>query len=158
MTGAAKREGHTQREPVTEPGRHEVLRVLADRVRRGSRPGERRDGHRVALAIEGGGMRGTISAGMALALYESGMTHAFDAVYGASAGRAAPPGTRTPDPLIKSGLHQVSATAEGCRALAFQAGLDTNNRFSMPGRATLDHPVAGHTSPDRARNTTVAKP
>lgn len=86
MTGAAKREGHTQREPVTEPGRHEVLRVLADRVRRGSRPGERRDGHRVALAIEGGGMRGTISAGMALALYESGVTHAFDAVYGASAG------------------------------------------------------------------------
>ncbi|MFF3444240.1 patatin family protein [Streptosporangium sp. NPDC002721] len=73
-------------EPVIEPGRHEVLRVLADRVRHGSRPGERQDGHRVALAIEGGGMRGTISAGMALALYESGVTHAFDAVYGASAG------------------------------------------------------------------------
>ncbi|GAA3182565.1 patatin-like phospholipase family protein [Nonomuraea roseoviolacea] len=67
-------------------GGHEVLHVLADRVRRGSRPGERRDGHRVALAVEGGGMRGTISAGMALALHESGVMHAFDAVYGASAG------------------------------------------------------------------------
>ncbi|NUW41882.1 patatin-like phospholipase family protein [Nonomuraea rhodomycinica] len=67
-------------------GGHEVLRVLADRVRRGSRPGRRQDGHRVALAVEGGGMRGTISAGMALALHESGVTHAFDAVYGASAG------------------------------------------------------------------------
>ncbi|MEV0144908.1 MULTISPECIES: patatin-like phospholipase family protein [unclassified Nonomuraea] len=67
-------------------GEHEVLRVIADRVRRGSRPGERQDGHRVALAIEGGGMRGTISAGMALALHESGAAHAFDAVYGASAG------------------------------------------------------------------------
>ncbi|GAA3606126.1 patatin family protein [Nonomuraea rosea] len=75
-----------QREPMTEPGRHEVLRVLDDRVRRGSRPGERQDDHRVALAIEGGGMRGTVSAGMALALYENGVTHAFDAVYGASAG------------------------------------------------------------------------
>ncbi|MBN6051566.1 patatin-like phospholipase family protein [Nonomuraea sp. RK-328] len=67
-------------------GGHEVLRVLADRVRRGSRPGERQDGHRVALAVEGGGMRGTISAGMALALHESGVAPAFDAVYGASAG------------------------------------------------------------------------
>ncbi|MEV4109742.1 patatin-like phospholipase family protein [Nonomuraea sp. NPDC049695] len=67
-------------------GGHEVLRVLADRVSRGSRPRQRQDGHRVALAIEGGGMRGTISAGMALALHESGVAHAFDAVYGASAG------------------------------------------------------------------------
>lgn len=60
--------------------------MLADRVRHASRPGRRRDGHRVALAIEGGGMRGTVSAGMALALYENGVTPAFDAVYGASAG------------------------------------------------------------------------
>ncbi|MFI7229606.1 patatin family protein [Nonomuraea angiospora] len=70
----------------SENGEHEVLRVIADRVRSGSRPGARRDGHRVALAIEGGGMRGTISAGMALALHEAGAAHAFDAVYGASAG------------------------------------------------------------------------
>jgi hypothetical protein len=39
---------------------HEVLRVLAARARAGSRP--YRDGLRVALAIEGGGMRGVISA------------------------------------------------------------------------------------------------
>jgi len=65
---------------------HEVLRVLGERARAGSRPGERRDGFRVALAIEGGGMRGTISAGMALALDELGLVSAFDAVYGASAG------------------------------------------------------------------------
>lgn len=75
-----------QREPVTVAGGHEVLRVIAERVRRGSRPGERQDGLRVALAIEGGGMRGTVSAGMALALHETGVAHAFDAVYGASAG------------------------------------------------------------------------
>ena len=65
---------------------HEVLRVLGERARAGSLPGERRDGFRVALAVEGGGMRGTISAGMALALDELGLVSAFDAVYGASAG------------------------------------------------------------------------
>jgi predicted acylesterase/phospholipase RssA len=65
---------------------HEVLRVIEERVRTGSRPGQRTDGLRVALAIEGGGMRGTVSAGMALALHERGLMPAFDAVYGSSAG------------------------------------------------------------------------
>ena len=65
---------------------HEVLRVLGERATAGSLPGARRDGLRVALAIEGGGMRGAISAGMALALDELGLVSAFNAVYGASAG------------------------------------------------------------------------
>src|SRR6266536_1126717 len=65
---------------------HAVLRVLGERARAGSLPGQRRDGFRVALAIEGGGMRGTISAGMALALDELGLVSALDAIYGASAG------------------------------------------------------------------------
>ncbi|MFJ9567683.1 patatin family protein [Streptomyces fuscichromogenes] len=65
---------------------HRLPAVLADRAAAGSRPGARIDGHRVALAIEGGGMRGTVSAGMALALHELGLLDAFDAVYGASAG------------------------------------------------------------------------
>jgi predicted acylesterase/phospholipase RssA len=38
------------------------------------------------LSVEGGGMRGTVSAGMALALHELGAVSAFDAVYGSSAG------------------------------------------------------------------------
>jgi predicted patatin/cPLA2 family phospholipase len=66
--------------------REAVLGVVAARAAAGSRPGARDDGLRVALAIEGGGMRGTISAGMALALHELGLVGAFDAVYGASAG------------------------------------------------------------------------
>ena len=65
---------------------HEVLRALAARCRTGSRPLARDDGLRIALIIEGGGMRGIISAGMALALDELGLVPAFDAVYGASAG------------------------------------------------------------------------
>ncbi len=78
----------------TEPGQalarpaasHEVLRALAARRRTGSPPGARDDGLRIALVIEGGGMRGIISAGMALALAELGLVPAFNAVYGASAG------------------------------------------------------------------------
>jgi predicted patatin/cPLA2 family phospholipase len=62
---------------------HEVLRVLVGRKRAGA---GRADGWRVALVIEGGGMRGTISAGMALALHELGLVPGFDAVYGSSAG------------------------------------------------------------------------
>ncbi|MGR6917655.1 patatin-like phospholipase family protein [[Actinomadura] parvosata] len=66
--------------------RHRMLAVLARRAAESSRPGQRSDGHRVALAIEGGGMRGTVSAGMALALQQLGLLPLFDAVYGASAG------------------------------------------------------------------------
>jgi predicted acylesterase/phospholipase RssA len=78
----------------TDPGQaqagpaapHEVLRALAARRRTDGRPGARDDGLRIALIIEGGGMRGVISAGMALTLDELGLVSAFDAVYGASAG------------------------------------------------------------------------
>jgi predicted acylesterase/phospholipase RssA len=72
--------------PAGSAAPHEVLRALAARRRTGSRPGARDDGLRIALVVEGGGMRGVISAGMALALDELGLVPAFDAVYGASAG------------------------------------------------------------------------
>jgi predicted acylesterase/phospholipase RssA len=64
----------------------EILEVIEERARTGSKPGHRADGYQVALSIEGGGMRGTVSAGMALALHELGLVWAFDAVYGSSAG------------------------------------------------------------------------
>jgi predicted patatin/cPLA2 family phospholipase len=54
-------------------------------VARGSRA-PHGDGARVVLAIEGGAMRGVVSAGMVSALEHLGMTDAFDAVYGSSAG------------------------------------------------------------------------
>jgi predicted patatin/cPLA2 family phospholipase len=41
---------------------------------------------RVALVVEGGGMRGAVSGGMALALDELGLRDSFDAAYGSSAG------------------------------------------------------------------------
>jgi len=67
-------------------GRDRLTGLLAARLAASSRPGRRTDGARLALAIEGGGMRGSVSAGMALALQELRLLDAFDAVYGASAG------------------------------------------------------------------------
>jgi predicted patatin/cPLA2 family phospholipase len=62
-----------------------VVEILRRRLARGSRP-PHGDGARVALCVEGGAMRGVISAGMVWALEHLGFTHAFDAVYGSSAG------------------------------------------------------------------------
>jgi predicted patatin/cPLA2 family phospholipase len=63
-----------------------VLSALRRRHAAGSRPGERSDGQRIALVIGGGGMRGSYSAGMVLALDELGLRDSFDAVYGTSSG------------------------------------------------------------------------
>ncbi|ONI78730.1 patatin [Actinosynnema sp. ALI-1.44] len=65
---------------------HPVMRLVSRRHAEGSRPGFRTDGHRIALAIEGGSSRGTYSSGMVMALEELGLTRCFDAVYGSSAG------------------------------------------------------------------------
>jgi predicted patatin/cPLA2 family phospholipase len=65
---------------------HPVARLLRERVDAGSRPGEREDPHCVALVLEGGGMRGAVSAGMVAALERLGVSQAFDLVVGSSAG------------------------------------------------------------------------
>jgi predicted patatin/cPLA2 family phospholipase len=62
-----------------------VIDILMARQARGSRA-PHADGARIALAIEGGAMRGVVSAGMVSALEHLGLTHAFDAVFGSSAG------------------------------------------------------------------------
>ena len=62
-----------------------MIDLLQARAARGSRA-PHGDGARIALAVEGGAMRGVVSAGMVSALEHLGMTHAFDAVYGSSAG------------------------------------------------------------------------
>jgi len=62
-----------------------VIETLKERRARGSRA-PHGDGARIALAIEGGAMRGVVSAGMVSALEALGLTQAFDAVYGSSAG------------------------------------------------------------------------
>jgi predicted patatin/cPLA2 family phospholipase len=72
---------------VTEDLReHPVVKLLHRRRDEGSRPGHRTDGRRVALVIEGGGMRGVVSAGMTAAIEQLGLRATFDEVHGASAG------------------------------------------------------------------------
>ncbi len=63
--------------------------MLLDRKANGSRPGQRTDGHHVALVVEGGGMRGVAAGGMVSALEDLGLTPCFDSVHGSSAGAAA---------------------------------------------------------------------
>jgi len=62
------------------------LEAIRRRAETGSQPGRRRDGDRVALVVEGGGMRGVVSAAMTAALERLGLTPCFDLVVGASAG------------------------------------------------------------------------
>jgi predicted patatin/cPLA2 family phospholipase len=71
---------------VADQRAHPVVQTLLRRRHEGSRPGDRTDGRRVALVIEGGAMRGVVSAGMASALEQLGLRDAFDEVHGASAG------------------------------------------------------------------------
>jgi predicted patatin/cPLA2 family phospholipase len=63
-----------------------IWELIMERARVGSRPGCRADGARLALAVEGGGMAGTVSAGMCVALEALGLIASFDVIYGSSAG------------------------------------------------------------------------
>jgi predicted patatin/cPLA2 family phospholipase len=63
-----------------------VWRIVLERALAGSRPRARADDHVVCLAVEGGGMRGAVSAGMCVVLEAAGLVSAFDRIYGVSAG------------------------------------------------------------------------
>jgi predicted patatin/cPLA2 family phospholipase len=106
---------------------HDVVRVLHERQRAGTVPGRRTDGLRVVLAIEGGGMRGCVSAGMALALHELGLVPAFDAVYGASAGAI-------------TGAWLLSSNPEGLRGWAHPSYAKAliRRRALLRGRPVVD--------------------
>ena len=76
-----------QATPMTEDQRsHPVIEALRQRRAQGSKPGARTDSKRIALLIEGGAMRGVVSAGMTAAIEQLGFTDCFDEVHGASAG------------------------------------------------------------------------
>lgn len=64
------------------PGDDEVLRALLRRRDTGARD----DGHRLAVVVGGGGMRGAYAGGMAHALDDAGLAGCFDVYYGSSAG------------------------------------------------------------------------
>jgi predicted patatin/cPLA2 family phospholipase len=63
-----------------------VRQVVLHRREEASLPWARKDAYKVALVIEGGGMRGAYTSGMVDALERLGLRYSFDVVYGASAG------------------------------------------------------------------------
>ena len=67
---------------------HPVAQLMHERKRNNSTcmEGPRPDGCKIALSIEGGGMRGCVSAGMVAAIYYLGLQDTIDVVYGSSAG------------------------------------------------------------------------
>jgi predicted patatin/cPLA2 family phospholipase len=65
---------------------HAVIDLMVSRFHDGTTPQNRTDGQTLAIAIEGGGMRGAVSAGMAAAIYALGLMDSIDVIYGSSAG------------------------------------------------------------------------
>ena len=105
-----------------------MLALLREHAKYRTRPGARADGQRLALALEGGGMRGVVSAGMASALERRRLLDCFDLVVGTSAGA-----------LNAAGF--LAGVVEGCMA-AYQSAFATR-RFINPyrlliGRAAID--------------------
>ncbi|KAG2499009.1 hypothetical protein HYH03_003195 [Edaphochlamys debaryana] len=72
----------------TQANGHPVQQLITERILSGSKPGARSssDTSRLALVVEGGGMRGCISCAMVMTLHELGLLPAFDVAYGSSAG------------------------------------------------------------------------
>jgi hypothetical protein len=93
-TASAKNKSDYQR-GIELINQHNVLELIKERVRTNSTPGNRQSHSssdddesipHLALVIEGGGMRGAVSAGMAAALSTLDLLDAFDSVHGSSAG------------------------------------------------------------------------
>lgn len=72
--------------PTILPTNAATLELIWRRKATGSMPGKRRDGCNLALIVEGGGMRGCISAGMGAAISRLRYLNCFDQVIGTSAG------------------------------------------------------------------------
>jgi predicted patatin/cPLA2 family phospholipase len=65
---------------------HPVLTLLRQRRDEGSLPCQRSDGAKLGLAVEGGGMRGVVSASMLVALDDLGFANCVDEIYACSSG------------------------------------------------------------------------
>jgi predicted patatin/cPLA2 family phospholipase len=120
--------GHAVRaEHLPPPKRatHPIFELMLARVAARSRRGARDDDAVIALAIEGGGLAGAVSAGMCVVLEQTGLIEAIDLIYGTS-----------------SGALNGSFTASGQAALGSTNYLDTaNRRFANPLRLLRGRPA-----------------
>jgi predicted patatin/cPLA2 family phospholipase len=104
--------------PPPRGDRHPVIELMLARAAEGSRRGARSDGASVALAIEGGGLRGVVSAGMCVMLERTDLIGSVDAIFG-----------------VSSGALNGSFTAAGQAALGSTNYIDTATlRFANPLR------------------------
>lgn len=65
---------------------NQVLQLIRTRHHTRSKPGNRQDDFKLALCVEGGGMRGVVASGMLAALETLNLKPVFDVVYGSSSG------------------------------------------------------------------------
>ncbi len=72
--------------PAEAAAEDPLFGLLAARAAAHSGPRRRTDPHVVALVVEGGGMRGAVTAGMCLVLEAAGVMASIDRVYGCSSG------------------------------------------------------------------------
>ncbi|MEW5298182.1 MAG: hypothetical protein WDW38_001088 [Sanguina aurantia] len=72
--------------PPNHAHNHPTLKLIEQRLKNGCAPGQRSDGFKLGLVVEGGGMRGIVSGAMLMAINNLNLRGTFDAVYGASAG------------------------------------------------------------------------
>jgi predicted patatin/cPLA2 family phospholipase len=107
--------------PATAAADHPLYGVLLERA------AGRADRHVVALVVEGGGMRGAVSAGMCLVLEAAGLMSSFDRVYGCSSGALTG---------CYAAAGQATAWATSLEDCASRAFIDP--RRALRGRPVLD--------------------
>ncbi|WP_375765656.1 patatin-like phospholipase family protein [Archangium gephyra] len=105
---------------------HPVIELLRARAATGSKPGARADPERLALVVEGGGMRAVASCAMTEALERGGLTSCFDFVVGCSAGAL-------------NAAAFLAGVAGGCRTE--YSGAFASRRFINPYRLLLGKPA-----------------
>jgi hypothetical protein len=88
IAGVSKASNKPTSVPTDFFDNHAVRNLMKERYDRRSTPGNRHqnDNATLALSIEGGGMRGCVSAGMVAAIASLGLSDTIDKVYGSSAG------------------------------------------------------------------------
>ena len=134
---------------------HPVIQVLQSRASSKSKPGERTDPYKVALSIEGGGMRGCVSAGMTAAIKDLGMEDCFDVVYGSpvppppSTPVLPSPATSTPPkpsstaiPFTPAGAAARQARRRGRSSAPTSSRTSRGCRSTAPRSTTTSSPAA----------------
>lgn len=111
---------------MTEPfDRKEVVEVVRNRLRTGRRD----DGARLGLVIEGGGMRGIVSAAMTCVLEEAGILDVVDLIVGTSSGgvNAAAAAAGVIEPMTRSYVEIFSSRkfVDPRRLISRQAVVDS---------------------------------